>query len=183
MTGWNFWIDRGGTFTDIVAKAPDGRLTVRKVLSENPAVPGDAAVAGMRAILESGNGGSVINWSSAGGMNSSAGSSVYGATKGGVIALSRQAAARYAPAGIRVNVLAPGLVDTPMAARAVGDPAIRRFLESKQPLSHGPLRADACSGAAAFLCSDAAGALTGVVLPVDGGWCVSEAGPSSPETW
>src|SRR5438132_2440693 len=48
---WQFWIDRGGTFTDIIARAPDGRLTVRKVLSQNPFVAGDAAVAGMRAIL------------------------------------------------------------------------------------------------------------------------------------
>src|SRR5262249_16815391 len=48
----------------------------------------------------------------------------YTAAKGGVIALSRQAAARYAADGIRVNVLAPGLVDTPMAARAVNDPAV-----------------------------------------------------------
>jgi 5-oxoprolinase (ATP-hydrolysing) len=52
LAGWQFWIDRGGTFTDIVAQGPDGRLVVRKVLSENPAVPGDAAVAGMREILE-----------------------------------------------------------------------------------------------------------------------------------
>ena len=52
----------------------------------------------------------------------------YAASKGGVIALSRQAAARYGAEGIRVNVLAPGLVDTPMAARAVADPAIRAYL-------------------------------------------------------
>ncbi|TAL02667.1 MAG: 5-oxoprolinase [Rhodospirillaceae bacterium] len=56
MAAWQFWIDRGGTFTDIVARGPDGRLTTRKVLSENPAVPGDAAIAGMRAILEEASG-------------------------------------------------------------------------------------------------------------------------------
>jgi len=55
--GWQFWIDRGGTFTDIVARAPDGRLVLRKVLSENPSVPGDAAVAGIRAILAEEGGG------------------------------------------------------------------------------------------------------------------------------
>src|SRR5262249_13811279 len=49
----------------------------------------------------------------------------YAAAKGGILALSRLAAARYAPAGIRVNVLAPGLIDTPMAARAVGDADVR----------------------------------------------------------
>ncbi len=36
MSGWQFWIDRGGTFTDIVARAPDGTLTPHKLLSENP---------------------------------------------------------------------------------------------------------------------------------------------------
>ncbi len=49
--GWEFWIDRGGTFTDIVARAPDGELTVRKLLSENPGRYADAAVAGIREIL------------------------------------------------------------------------------------------------------------------------------------
>ncbi|OIK28731.1 hydantoinase B/oxoprolinase family protein [Streptomyces malaysiense] len=71
MTGWQFWVDRGGTFTDIVARRPDGRLLTRKVLSGNPARPHpgagpdpgtgvrghdhrpapDAAVTGIRALL------------------------------------------------------------------------------------------------------------------------------------
>lgn len=58
MTGWQFWVDRGGTFTDIVARRPDGRLLTRKVLSDNPdpdrsGLPGaDAAVLGVRALLD-----------------------------------------------------------------------------------------------------------------------------------
>ncbi len=48
---WQFWIDRGGTFTDIVAKDPDGRLTTHKLLSENPERYKDAAIAGIRSIL------------------------------------------------------------------------------------------------------------------------------------
>ncbi|MDE2007018.1 MAG: hydantoinase B/oxoprolinase family protein [Rhodospirillales bacterium] len=51
MAGWQFWIDRGGTFTDIVARAPDGRLTTHKLLSENPERYRDAAIAGIRAVL------------------------------------------------------------------------------------------------------------------------------------
>lgn len=98
----------------------------------------------------------------------------YTATKGGIIAMSRLAAARYAADGIRVNVIAPGLIDTPMAARACGDQAIRDFVASKQPLAHGPASAADCSAAAVFLCSDEARLVTGVVLPVDGGWCVSD---------
>ena len=49
--GWQFWIDRGGTFTDIVARDPEGRLSTRKLLSENPGRYRDAAVAGIRACL------------------------------------------------------------------------------------------------------------------------------------
>ncbi|WP_330456616.1 hydantoinase B/oxoprolinase family protein [Streptomyces sp. NBC_00820] len=51
MTGWQFWVDRGGTFTDIVARRPDGRLLTHKLLSESPAYA-DAAVAGVREILD-----------------------------------------------------------------------------------------------------------------------------------
>jgi NAD(P)-dependent dehydrogenase (short-subunit alcohol dehydrogenase family) len=98
----------------------------------------------------------------------------YTATKGGIISMSRLAAARYAADGIRVNVLAPALIDTPMSGRAVNDPAIRHYLRTKQPLSAGPGQPEDCSDAAVFLCSDAARFITGVVLPVDGGWCVSE---------
>jgi len=50
--GWRFWIDRGGTFTDIVARAPDGRLETRKLLSDNPEQYADAAVEGVRRILD-----------------------------------------------------------------------------------------------------------------------------------
>ncbi|GAA3030563.1 hypothetical protein GCM10020000_04110 [Streptomyces olivoverticillatus] len=49
--GWQFWVDRGGTFTDIVARRPDGSLLSHKLLSENPARYRDAAVAGIRELL------------------------------------------------------------------------------------------------------------------------------------
>jgi len=51
VTAWQFWVDRGGTFTDIVARRPDGRLLTHKLLSENPARYADAAVAGVRELL------------------------------------------------------------------------------------------------------------------------------------
>src|SRR5258705_13502797 len=50
-SGWQFWIDRGGTFTDIVGRRPDGALVTHKLLSENPGRYGDAALAGIRALL------------------------------------------------------------------------------------------------------------------------------------
>ena len=52
MRGWRFWIDRGGTFTDVVARAPDGELKVRKVLSEDPSRYSDAAVHAISALLD-----------------------------------------------------------------------------------------------------------------------------------
>ena len=48
---WQFWIDRGGTFTDIVARDPDGRLSTHKLLSENPGRYRDAAIAGIKSVL------------------------------------------------------------------------------------------------------------------------------------
>ena len=51
MAGWRFWIDRGGTFTDIVARRPDGRLVTHKLLSHDPARYDDAAVAGIHELL------------------------------------------------------------------------------------------------------------------------------------
>ena len=59
-----------------------------------------------------------------------------------------------------------------LSRRAVEDETIRAFLRAKQPLADGPGRPDDCADAAVFLCSDAARLVTGVVLPVDGGWRV-----------
>lgn len=55
MSGWQFWIDRGGTFTDIVAYTPEGRIVTRKLLSENPEHYQDAALQGIREILHTGS--------------------------------------------------------------------------------------------------------------------------------
>src|SRR5476651_919735 len=58
-TSWDFWIDRGGTFTDVVARAPDGTLIARKLLSENPGAYRDAAVQGIRDCLKLAPGGAI----------------------------------------------------------------------------------------------------------------------------
>jgi 5-oxoprolinase (ATP-hydrolysing) len=52
MSRWEFWIDRGGTFTDVVARSPDGRILSRKLLSDNPEQYPDAAVEGIRRMLD-----------------------------------------------------------------------------------------------------------------------------------
>jgi NAD(P)-dependent dehydrogenase (short-subunit alcohol dehydrogenase family) len=133
--------------------------------------------AALRLFLRQGHGGAILNMASVLGFAPSPryfDTCAYTASKGGIIALSRLAAARYAADKIRVNVIAPGLIDTPMATRAAQDETIRAFLRSKQPLSGGPGRPEECADAAVFLCSDEARFITGIVVPVDGGWCVSE---------
>src|SRR6266516_5592109 len=52
MAGWQFWIDRGGTFTDVVARRPDGGIVTHKLLSDNPSRYADAALAGIRAFID-----------------------------------------------------------------------------------------------------------------------------------
>jgi NAD(P)-dependent dehydrogenase (short-subunit alcohol dehydrogenase family) len=133
--------------------------------------------AAVRILLKQGQGGVLLNMASVLGFAPSPhyfDTIAYAATKGGIMALSRLAAASYAGQGIRINVIAPGLIDTPMATRAVGNPAILDYLTTKQPLAKGPGQPEDCSDAAVFLCSDQARLITGVVLPVDGGWRISE---------
>jgi NAD(P)-dependent dehydrogenase (short-subunit alcohol dehydrogenase family) len=102
----------------------------------------------------------------------------YAASKGAVEGLARSLAAAYAPAGIRVNAIAPSLVATPMSRRAREDPAILAYLADKQPLAGGPIEADAVSAVALWLLSHDARMVTGQIVAVDGGWSVSEPRPA-----
>jgi len=104
------------------------------------------------------------------------GTHAYAASKGAIEAFTRSLAASYAPHGIRVNAIAPALVATPMSRRAQDDPAIRAYLETKQPLAHGPIEADDVTPTALHLLGPDARMITGQVIDVDGGWGVSEAG-------
>jgi len=97
----------------------------------------------------------------------------YAASKGAVEAMTVSAAAYYAPVGIRINVIAPGLVRTPMSARAQGDPSLLEYMVGKQPLTRGPLEPDDIAKAACFLLRKDSSSITGQVVTVDGGWAVS----------
>ncbi len=100
----------------------------------------------------------------------------YAAVKGGINSLTRTMAARYAPDGIRVNAVAPGLVATPMSARAQDDPESVAYAKRKQPLAGGLIPAEAAADLAAFFLSRGSRFITGEVINLDGGWSVTEAG-------
>lgn len=94
----------------------------------------------------------------------------YAASKAAIIGLSRAMAVHYAPRGLRVNVVAPGLIQTPMSRRAQSDPTIRALMKEKQPLIGSLGQPEEVASAIVFLASDEASLITGAVLPADGGW-------------
>ncbi len=99
----------------------------------------------------------------------------YAAAKAGLIGLTTACAAHYAPHDLRFNAILPGLIDTPMARRAVGDPIIRDYLRRKQPLrGGGPGEPEDVAALATWLVSPEARWITGQTIAVDGGWSVSE---------
>jgi len=98
----------------------------------------------------------------------------YAASKGAIEAMSTATAAYYAPSGIRVNVIAPGLVRTPMTARAQANPQITKYMTHKQPLTKGLLSAEDVARTASFLLRSDSSPITGQIITVDGGWTVSE---------
>jgi NAD(P)-dependent dehydrogenase (short-subunit alcohol dehydrogenase family) len=116
-------------------------------------------------MLETGTAGSIVNWSSLGGMNGSIFTSVYSAAKAGVIALTKAAAIEYGAQGIRVNCLCPGFIYTAMSA---GGENIPGMLE-KAALNRGG-QPEEVAEVAAFLASDRASYVSGAIIPIDGGW-------------
>lgn len=94
----------------------------------------------------------------------------YAAAKAGVVGMSRAMASYYAARGLRVNVIAAGLIATPMSQRAGSDAHIASRLSQLQPLTGTMGAPEDVAAAAAFLLSDDAKFITGAVLTVDGGW-------------
>jgi len=90
----------------------------------------------------------------------------YAASKGAIISMSRAMAAYYASHKIRVNVIAPALVRTPMSARAQSNEELLDFIAHKQPLSAGMLDAADIAGTALFLLGDQSRHMTGQVVSV-----------------
>ncbi len=99
----------------------------------------------------------------------------YAASKSAVTGFSKSLAATYATNNIRINVIAPSLIETPMSERATGNENIMQFIRTKQPLGGGRAGlTDDVDWAAVFLLSEKSKFITGQVISVDGGWSISD---------
>ena len=134
--------------------------------------------AAIQKLIELKKGGTILNMSSVLGFSPSPkyfSTHAYAAAKAAIIGFSTSIAAYYAKDNIRINVIAPALVETPMAQRAANDEDILSFIKTKQPLDGGRIgKPEDCDGIAVYMMSDQSKFTTGQVIAVDGGWTVSD---------
>ena len=112
--------------------------------------------------------GAIVNTASINGLVGNGAQPGYTATKHGVVGLTRHGALRWAKAGIRVNCVCPGVIETPMTAPLTANPEMRKLLDSMTPMGRMG-QAEEIASAVVWLCSDAASFVTGHPLVVDGG--------------
>lgn len=129
----------------------------------------------IRQMLKQGGGGAIVNCASVGGLRAIPTQDIYAVTKHGVVGATRVMAIEHAAAGIRVNAIAPGGIDTPMIDRALSKLPPEQVAPAKAAIGalHPMGRMgtpDEAARAAVWLCSDHASFCTGHVLAVDGGW-------------
>ena len=123
----------------------------------------------VRKMITIGRGGSIINMSSQLGLVGSAFETAYCAAKFGVEGLTRAMAIELATHGIRVNSVAPTVVETPRTAAALANESLRKMIIGRIPLGRLATPSDVAA-AVVFLASPAASMITGITVPVDGGW-------------
>jgi len=112
--------------------------------------------------------GAIVNTASINGLVGNGGQPAYTASKHGVVGLTRHGALRWAKAGIRVNAVCPGVIETPMTAPIAANPEVRKIMDAMTPMGRMG-QAEEIAGAVLWLCSDQASFVTGHPLVVDGG--------------
>jgi NAD(P)-dependent dehydrogenase (short-subunit alcohol dehydrogenase family) len=127
-----------------------------------------SARSAVRAMIQAGHGGTVVMIGSINSVVGNSGASAYCASKGGVLMLGKTLALDWAPFGVRVNIVGPGVVDTPMSARSLADPQKRARMMERTPLGR-PAPPEEIASVVAFLTSEASSFMTGAYVPVDGG--------------
>ncbi|MGE5395020.1 MAG: SDR family NAD(P)-dependent oxidoreductase [Candidatus Saccharibacteria bacterium] len=134
--------------------------------------------AAVKQFLARGRGGTILNIASILAYSPSPNyfaTHAYAAAKSGVIGFSKSIASYYAKNNIRVNVIVPSLVETPMSTRAINDQGIQSFIKTKQPLDGGRMgQPSDLDGLAVYFMSDQSRFTTGQVIAVDGGWSISD---------
>ena len=120
------------------------------------------------AVMLAQGSGAIVNTASINGLVGNPAQPGYTATKHGVVGLTRHAALRWAKAGIRVNAVCPGVIETPMTAPLVANPEMRKVIDAMTPMGRMG-QAEEIAEAVAWLCSDAASFVTGHPLVIDGG--------------
>lgn len=161
------WVNNAG----IVRFGPLAELTLadfRAVVDVNLVGSFVAARAAARRMIARGSGGAIVNITSMNGVVAGPNAGAYGATKAAVALLTQQMAIEWGRFGIRVNAVAPGLIDAGMGAPILADPEVRRARESKVPLGRVG-GADDVARVVLFLASDEAAYVTGQNVLVDGG--------------
>jgi NAD(P)-dependent dehydrogenase (short-subunit alcohol dehydrogenase family) len=128
----------------------------------------DVARAAASHMVDRGDGGCIVNVASVVALGGAPLQGVYAMTKAGVVSMTQTLAVELGPSGIRVNAIAPGLIDTRFAAAIVHNPDLRARVLERTPLGRIG-QPDDVAGAALFLASDAAAFVTGHTLVVDGG--------------
>jgi len=167
--GLDIWVNNAGIYptTGSVLQVTDD--FVDRMLDVNVRAQFSAA---REAANRMPNGGSIVNLASIAGIRGGAGISAYTASKGAVIAMTRALGNELGPMGIRVNAIAPGIIDTP-GVRAQLEPLKATGLDIDAAIAANPLRtagqADHIARATLFLVSGLAAFVNGVTLVVDGG--------------
>lgn len=153
-------IGAGGMFADVTMEE------YQRILAVNLTGVMLGSKHAVRTMLPTG-GGVILNWSSIGGMNISFGTSVYGATKAGVIAFTRSAAHEYGAQGIRANAICPGFIETELSGGPGAGARFPNLIEASALKRAG--QPEEVAELASFLASDRASYITGAVIAIDGG--------------
>ncbi|MGQ4583913.1 glucose 1-dehydrogenase [Lysobacter sp. F60174L2] len=168
--GLDFAFNNAGVFLESGPITEVTAETIERILAVNVRGVALCMKHQIPAIMRNGGGG-IVNTASFLGIRPHPNTAVYNASKFAVIGLSKSAAVEFASQGVRVNVVCPGVIDTPMNEGLRAEESGRDFLNGLQPMKRTG-RPEEVAGAVLYLCSPSAGFTTGTTLSVDGGIAV-----------